>query len=271
MALQMVSLNSGSNGNCYYVGNADDAVLIDVGISGSQLVKRMKAIGLSMQKVKAIFISHEHSDHINGAPSVASRFKLPVYISHKTASRRPRALAPHAIPIQTDTPVTIGSLQVVPFLKKHDAADPYSFVVHANNTTVGVFTDLGEVCKPLKHYYSQCDAAFLEANYDPEMLENGSYPQALKNRIRGGHGHLSNQQALELFINHSSPNLSLLVLAHLSKENNRPELVEALFNAHAAQVRIEIASRYDPSPLFTVQGNENRLQLYFEPTQMQLF
>jgi phosphoribosyl 1,2-cyclic phosphodiesterase len=250
MSLFFASLNSGSNGNCYYVGNQQEGVLIDVGISGNQTVKRMKSIGLSMQKVKAIFISHEHTDHIIGAGTVAAKFKIPIYISSKTAQRAHRSLQGEIHDIQSDCAITIGTLKVTPFSKIHDAIDPYSFIVSDGITTVGVFTDLGKVCDALIHYFKQCDAAFLEANYDEKMLENGTYPLALKNRIRGGKGHISNTEAFELFCNHKSDNLQYLVLAHLSKENNKPEIASTLFESNAMGTEIIVASRYYPSKVY---------------------
>jgi phosphoribosyl 1,2-cyclic phosphodiesterase len=124
--------------------------------------------------------------------------------------------------------------------------------VECDGVRVGVFTDIGTVCEKLTAHFSQCHAAFLEANYDEEMLENGRYPVYLKNRIRSEHGHLSNAQALELFIEHRSEFLSHLLLAHLSKENNSPELVEQLFTTHAGSTNIIVASRYEESPVYRV-------------------
>ena len=115
-----------------------------------------------------------------------------------------------------------------------------------------MFTDIGAPCKEVIRYFKQCHAAFLESNYDEEMLENGKYPVHLKNRIRGEQGHLSNKQALELFTRHRSPSLSHLLLAHLSKENNEPRLVEELFKQHANGTAIIIASRYGATDVFTI-------------------
>jgi phosphoribosyl 1,2-cyclic phosphodiesterase len=149
--------------------------------------------------------------------------------------------------------VYIGQLAVTAFPKKHDAIDPYSFVVEGNNVTIGVFTDIGSPCDNLTRYFQKCHAAFLEANYDAAMLEQGRYPVSLKKRIRGGHGHLSNHQALQFFQEYRAQHLSHLLLSHLSRDNNSPELVQELFNAHAGSVRISIASRYQPSEVFHIQ------------------
>ncbi len=255
MALFIASLNSGSNGNCYYVGNKQEAVLIDAGISCRETEKRMLRLGLSIKKVKAVFISHEHSDHINGLPVLARKHQLPVYITHLT---RP------CVKLEGDDytllhfnafePVAIGEMQIIPFPKMHDAVDPFSFVITYNNLKIGVFTDIGVVCNHVRAYFAQCHAVFLEANYDEEMLEKGNYPYHLKNRIRGGSGHISNKQALDLFVNHRNKHLSHLILSHLSKNNNKPELVEAIFKEQANETNIIVASRYQESMVYKIDG-----------------
>jgi phosphoribosyl 1,2-cyclic phosphodiesterase len=255
MSLYFSSINSGSNGNCYYIGNNEDAVFVDVGLSCKEIEKRMIRSGLSMQRVKAIFISHEHIDHIRGMEVISKKYEIPVYINEKTLANSRMKLNSHLVRTFADEEIiSIDSLQVIPFVKSHDAADPYSFSVIGNNARVGVFTDIGTVCEKLSNHFSQCHAAFLEANYDEAMLENGNYPIYLKKRIRGSHGHLSNDQALELFKENKSENLSLLFLAHLSKENNSPQLVQELFQEHSNTTRIEIASRHEESAIFKIDA-----------------
>ena len=254
MALYFTSLNSGSNGNCYYVGTKTDAVLIDVGLSCRETEKRMKKLGLHMKTVKAIFVSHEHGDHIKGVSTLANKYNLPVYITSKTAKYGPRLISHLSKSFTANETVTIGGLLINPFLKSHDAADPHSFTISYNGITVGVFTDIGKVCEEVIRHFKICHAVFLETNYDTAMLENGKYPLRLKNRIRGGEGHLSNKEALDLFITHRSPFLSHLLLSHLSKENNSPEMVEELFNRYNNETNIIVASRYRASPVFTIAG-----------------
>ncbi|MFN8250283.1 MAG: MBL fold metallo-hydrolase [Ferruginibacter sp.] len=272
MALRIASLNSGSNGNCYYVGNEEDAVLIDVGISCRETEKRMKKLDLSMKKVKAIFISHEHGDHIKGVSTLANKYALPVYITAGTAKNGPILIKHLSKNFSHLKPVAVGGLIITPFTKKHDAADPHSFIISHHGVHVGVFTDIGMVCDNVLSSFKKCHAVFLEANYDEAMLENGRYPVHLKNRIRGGEGHLSNRQALELFKHHRSAFLSHLVLSHLSKENNSPELVKEMFAAHAGDTAIIIASRYDVTPVFTITAaDEEPLQRNLPPVQLGLF
>ena len=253
--LYITSLNSGSNGNCYYVGNAEEAVLIDAGISCRETEKRMARLGLSMEKVRAVFISHEHTDHIRGLAVLARKYSLPVFITPGTYRHSKLDLPEELLHFfNGKQTISVGSLQVSCFPKIHDAAEPHSFMVSCGTVKVGVFTDLGAVCASLKHYFQQCHAVFLEANYDEGLLAQGSYPYYLKRRISGGRGHLSNTQALELFKSHRPAHLSHLLLAHLSKDNNCPDLVAAMFNAHAAQTTIVVASRDMETPLFTVSG-----------------
>ncbi|WP_071781099.1 MBL fold metallo-hydrolase [Adhaeribacter aquaticus] len=253
MELYITSLNSGSNGNCYYVGNKQEAVLVDVGLSCRETEKRMGRLGLTMEKVKAIFVSHEHSDHISGIPVLAKKYNLPVYITPDTRHNIRLTWEGISIfPFQAYEPVKIGELSINGFPKFHDAADPHSFVISYEGINVGVFTDIGSSCKHLIRHFSQCHAAFLETNYDDDLLEQGYYPLHLKRRIRGNKGHLSNKQALDLFLTYKPDFMSHLLLAHLSKENNCPKLVKELFTLHAANTEVVVASRYAETPVYTI-------------------
>ncbi len=275
MAMIMTALNSGSNANCYYVGCGDEAILIDAGLSCRETVKRMANLNLSMSSVKAIFISHEHSDHIRGLAVLSAKFKLPVYITSSTLKKSSIFLHDEFVkPLIADIPVIIGGLTVFPFAKRHDAIDPMSFMIEANGVRVSVITDIGIACERVVHYFSQSHAAFLEANYDEEMLINGNYPYYLKKRISSGYGHLSNSQALQLFVNHKPAFMSHLILSHLSKDNNCPDLVNELFSTHASNTKIIVASRYTETPIFHITENcENFVDDKVEVvnSQMQLF
>lgn len=257
MSLQIASINSGSNGNCYYIGNETDAVLVDTGISCRETERRFKRLNLSFNKVKAIFISHEHSDHITGLPALSKKYQIPVYITQPTLAgcRLPveQHLVKHFGPNQS---IQIGGLQITCFAKLHDAADPHSFLIASNTVKVAVITDIGIACAQVIHHFKQCHAAFLEANYDEEMLEKGHYPYHLKKRIRDGEGHLSNTQALALFNEHRAPFLSHLILAHLSKNNNDPELVASLFAPHAGDTEVIVASRYKETELYHISTDK---------------
>ncbi|GAA4327840.1 MBL fold metallo-hydrolase [Mucilaginibacter gynuensis] len=270
--LFITSLNSGSNGNCYYIGNQHEAVLIDVGISCREVEKRMTRLGLSMGKVKAIFISHEHSDHISGVTVLSKKHRLPVYITGKTCLHGGLRLDEELTrSFNGHEKVYIGNLCVTAFPKEHDAAEPHSFIVSEGDVTVGIFTDLGIPCENLIRYFKQCHAAFLEANYDEQMLANGRYPYFLKRRITGGKGHLSNSQALRLLLDHKPAFMSHLLLAHLSKDNNCPDLVRELFTQHAGNTHVVVASRYEETAVYTVSSGAavNQAPQYLSPLAMQ--
>jgi phosphoribosyl 1,2-cyclic phosphodiesterase len=255
MSLFITSLNSGSNGNCYYVGNKQEAVFIDAGISCRETEKRMTRLGLSMDKVKAIFISHEHGDHIRGVAVLSKKWKLPVYITEGTLKNSMLKIEEELVQsFKADETIQIGELSITPFSKFHDAEDPHSFIVEGNGVTIGVLTDIGAPCEHVIRYFKKCHAAFLEANYDDEMLENGRYPYYLKQRIRGGNGHLSNKQALDIFNEHRPEYMSHVLLSHLSKNNNDPELVAKLFKKHAGKTHVVVASRYEESSVFHVKN-----------------
>lgn len=255
MALYFSSLNSGSNANCYYAGTNETGLLIDAGLSCRETEKRMKSLGLPMENLRGIFISHEHSDHIYGLPGLVKKYRLPVFITAKTLSSLPFSLEDHLVrPFSHGRSIELGELEITPFRKNHDAADPHSFIVSAFGIRLGVLTDIGFPCKRVIRYFSKCDAAFLESNYCEKMLENGDYPWHLKQRIRGDEGHLSNDQALELFVNYRSPAMKMLILSHLSKNNNHPELVESMFRSRAGNTEIVVASRYEAGKLFMLEG-----------------
>jgi len=255
MALFITSLNTGSNGNCFYIGNAEEAILIDTGLTCKETEIRMQRLSLSMSKVKAIFISHEHGDHIKGLPVIAKKYQIPVYITMNTLIRGKQQLQLDLVQsFSAYCPITIGGLSITAFPKKHDAAEPHSFIVCCNGITVGVFTDIGGHCEHVINNFKQCHAAFLEANYCEDMLNNGSYPYFLKNRIRGGNGHLSNKQALELFMAHKPSYMSHLFLSHLSKDNNCPDLVKRLFNEHANGTEIIVASRLQETAVYHISA-----------------
>jgi phosphoribosyl 1,2-cyclic phosphodiesterase len=255
MSLYIASLNSGSNGNCYYAGNNEEAVLVDVGISCREIEKRMKMLELDPARLKAIFITHEHIDHISGLPAFIKKYRLPVYITAATYRGTGFLLDPQLIQSFTAfEPVQIGALSITAFPKLHDAVDPHSIIITCAGITAGVFTDIGEACKNAIKYFKLCHAVFLESNYDDDMLANGRYPIFLRNRISGKRGHLSNTQALQLFIAHRPSFMTHVLLSHLSKENNSPALAEALFNQHANNVTIIHAPRDKATAVYHINS-----------------
>jgi phosphoribosyl 1,2-cyclic phosphodiesterase len=213
-------------------------------------------LGLDISLVKAIFISHEHADHIAGLRVLSKKFKLPVYITQNTLRNCDLEIEKSlTFSFIHSQPVTIGDLSIIPFIKSHDANDPHSFIVSNNKVHIGVITDIGYACKHVIQHFKLCDAVFLESNYCEQMLENGSYPFHLKRRISSKKGHLSNDQALELFLKHKPESLQLLILSHLSQNNNHPDIVNKLFTQHAGGVKVVIASRHRETELFNIESN----------------
>ncbi len=278
MALHFASLNSGSNANCYYIGNQHEAVLIDAGLSCRETENRMKRIGLSLRTVKAIFISHEHNDHIAGLSVLSKKYRLPVYITAPTLKNSQLNIDRELVKnFLEETPIQLSELTVTPFKKSHDAADPHSFTVEIPGITVGIITDIGYACRRVKKHFKRCDAVFLESNYSDEMLTQGSYPASLKKRIKGRKGHLSNDQALELFLKNKTERLRVLILSHLSQNNNRPDIVEETFRDHAGNVQVVIASRHRESELFRIEKSrvvmmqEKKSRMLKNQSQLSLF
>ena len=252
MALSFTSLNSGSNGNCYYLANKDDAILIDAGISCRETEKRMLNLGLPMSKLRAVFVSHEHIDHIRGIPQLAKKYRLPVYITKPTLSHSRLNLDADLIrSFRAHEVVRIGELAITAFPKFHDASDPHSFTIEHKGFRVGVFTDIGSPCEEVLRHFRECHSAFLEANYDEDLLERGRYPYHLKARIRGGKGHLSNRQALDLFCKNGM-HMNHLLLSHLSGDNNNPETVMKMFSEVTSGTKIIVASRDRESELYHI-------------------
>lgn len=249
--LEICAIASGSNGNCYYIGNEKDAVLIDAGISAKQIISRMHERGLKPGKVKAIFVSHEHSDHMKGVRGVNKKMNLPVYLTAKTYNgsyKNQRPESPKFF-VPGDS-IEVGEFSIHSFLKNHDASEPCSFRVQYQNKNVGVFTDIGEPCGNVISHLKQCDGLFLETNYDEKMLWEGRYPYFLKKRVASEVGHLSNNQAFDLLQNHAGENLKCVFLSHISKENNTPEIAMNSFISLSSRFDIKLTSRYEAGEVY---------------------
>jgi len=251
--IEVCALASGSNGNCYYIGNKEEAIIIDAGVSRRKIIERMKARGINPSKIKAGFITHEHQDHYRGAKVLSSKLGIPFYISEQTLNRSYYTMRPPHI--KTFTPgdvIKMGIFTIHSFLKKHDAAEPCSFRVEVENHNIGVFTDIGEACDNVKSHLSKCNFLFLESNYDDDMLTAGKYPAFLKQRVAGSVGHLSNLQAVELIEQHASENLETIYLSHISEDNNRGDIALDAFKHLSKKYNIQLTSRYDATPIITL-------------------
>lgn len=251
--LEICAIASGSNGNCYYIGNETQAVLIDAGISCKQIVQRMKDRNLNPLKVKAVFITHEHSDHISGARVFGKKLHVPIYLTAKTwygAYKNQRPDYPKFF--NPGDIIGVGDFTVHSFLKNHDASEPCSFRVQHGGKNIGVFTDIGEPCENVTQHLKMCDGLFLETNYDEAMLWNGSYPWFLKQRVASGVGHLSNKQAFDLLHLHAGEQLKCVFLSHLSKENNTHEIAYESMQSFTSRFEVKLTSRYDAGEVYVL-------------------
>lgn len=245
-SLSVCVLASGSKGNAIYISDGHTAILIDAGLSGIEIQRRMEAAGLIVQGLNAIVVSHEHSDHVRGVGVMARRFDLPVYMTKGTETAAARHLGRidqlHNFDIgQT---FAIENLTIHPFAISHDASDPAGFTVAQNGRKIGIATDLGIATGMVKQHLKACSLLVLEANHDPVMLTEGPYPWPLKQRIKSRNGHLSNQDSRDLLEEIKHDGLCHVILAHLSEANNTPEkALEAVQQAieKEDQVKLHVA------------------------------
>ncbi len=218
--MQFASLGSGSRGNATLVRYADRCILIDCGFTVKETQRRLARLGVEAGQLAAILVTHEHSDHISGVAPLARRFKLPVYMTPGTFKARDLGALPALQLIHGYRPFALAGIEVQPVAVPHDAREPAQFVLAAAGRRLGVLTDLGSITPHVEGSYQHCDALLLEANHDPAMLASGPYPAALKQRVGGPWGHLSNQQAAAFLAGMEPRRLQHLVVAHISQQNN---------------------------------------------------
>ncbi len=235
-------LASGSKGNAIYVSDGKTSVLIDAGLSGIEIERRLRTRGLSAEGIDAIVVSHEHSDHIRGVGVLSRRHQLPVYLTEGTQKSALTVLGriETAVHFQPGRSFAVNSLRFHPFALPHDAADPSGFTVEGNGAKLGIATDLGVAPAMVRTHLADCNALVLEANHDPRMLAEGPYPWPLKQRIAGRTGHLSNQDACDLLAQVGHAGLGHVVLAHLSEINNTPECALNVVSRGLGQCRAQM-------------------------------
>jgi phosphoribosyl 1,2-cyclic phosphodiesterase len=238
-------LASGSKGNAIFVSTPDTAVLVDAGLSGIEIQRRMAAVGRTPDDLKAIIITHEHTDHVKGAGVLSRRFNIPVYVTSDTFNAcKGLGKIDRINFFECGSAFDIGSLAVNPFSISHDACDPAGLTLKHQGKKIGIATDLGIVTNLVRTHLSRANALYIEANHDPGMLMTGPYPWHLKQRIQSRTGHISNQNARDLVAQICHKDLDHVVLAHLSEENNCPE-----------KAAIEISKNLDPlSTTLSVAG-----------------
>jgi phosphoribosyl 1,2-cyclic phosphodiesterase len=231
--LRFCSLGSGSEGNALVVeagdGTTATRILLDNGFNGRQLRLRLARAGLAPDDLDAIVLTHEHGDHVGGVATLLNRRSLPVYCSAGTA--RAAALADGVVVLQAGETVAIGALRLEPYAVAHDAAEPLQYVFGDGDRRLGVLTDVGAPDLGVIAALGGVDALLLECNHDAAMLRAGNYPHFLKQRILGGHGHLSNSQAADLLAALDRSRLQFIAAAHLSRRNNTPHLARAALAA----------------------------------------
>ena len=230
MALEVCVLGSGSRGNCTYVSSGETSILIDAGLSCRQIARRLEQIGVGMDRLAAVCLSHEHADHITGLATLHKRYGLPLFANRGTVealiySDRFADLRWNVF--STGATFHIGDLAVHPFSLPHDAYEPVGFRISCEGTSVTVATDVGMPTTLLREHLRQSSLVVIESNHDEQLLRDSSRPPSLIQRILGRQGHLSNEAAGALLAEVAHPGLSCVFLAHLSEECNRPELAVA--------------------------------------------
>jgi phosphoribosyl 1,2-cyclic phosphodiesterase len=263
MKLSFCSLSSGSSGNCYYLGNEFHGILIDAGISATSIRKFLKNMDISMQTIMGVMISHNHIDHIKGLEVLTRKNHLPAFTtgkvwesilpSHSNISRD----CIREIPLQQK--FHLAGFDIEAFPVNHDAPETIGFHICAGDKKITIVTDLGHICETAAPYIKASNLLVIESNYDEPMLMNGSYPHFLKARIRSDHGHLGNHQTAEFLADNINNNLSDICFAHLSKNNNSPELVlqtlQKIFSERGIALnghpRISILNRNTPTEMIS--------------------
>lgn len=219
-------LGSGSKGNSVYVESGKTAILIDAGFSGKEIAARLHSIGRSIEDLDALFVTHEHYDHIQGVGVLSRRCNIPVYGNYGTIKGGEKLLGSlfkHS-EFATGNTLQMQDLQIRTFAVSHDAADPVGFLVGNGKVTLACCTDTGKVSRLLGQRLMGCNGLILEFNHDPQMLKEGPYPLALQQRVRSDHGHLANEDAAVFLQSLLHDQLRYVVLAHLSATNNHPDL-----------------------------------------------
>jgi phosphoribosyl 1,2-cyclic phosphodiesterase len=233
MCVTVSLLASGSRGNCAFVASARTKILVDAGISCRETCKRLKALGEEAQSLSAILITHEHSDHVYGLAALAKKLRLPVFMTaatHRAWARDLRTVngeRPHLEKLERFEPghsFQVGDIEVKPFTIPHDAADPVGFTFRVEGAKVSIATDLGYLPANVRDHLRGSDILVMESNHDVEMLRVGSYPWSVKQRVASNVGHLSNAKLAQFFARDYDNSAAFVVLAHLSEQNNHPEI-----------------------------------------------
>ena len=269
--MEICMLGSGSTGNSLFVQGGKTKILIDAGLSCLQIKKRLQAIGESLHDIRAIIITHEHADHMKGIGVICRQYEVPVYLTSATRDQAARYFLFHeSLYSFNGDAFCVGDLDIEAFSVSHDAADPVGFVISHEGVRVVVATDIGKLDPWVIERLKGAHFVILEANHDPEMLRNGPYPKYLKTRIAGPEGHLPNQEAAKAIIHSYTPDLKGVMLAHLSRFNNTPELAvktvsEVLTSQGLYNVPIYLTHPFHPSP--RIEITRQGVRVLIDPKQ----
>lgn len=263
--LKFISFGSGSSGNCYYLSNGEDQILIDAGVGSRTLKKHFHDYGISGDSIRCILVTHDHADHVKSVGSLALKFGMPVYATkevhqgiYKNWSVRKKVPASQQYILHKNEAVKIGNLHITPFFVPHDSTDCVGYCIECQDIVMTIITDCGHITEEMSDLVERSNYLVLEANYDTEMLQTGPYPEYLRNRIQSDRGHLSNTECGKLLAEHATPRLKHVWLCHLSQENNHPELarktVEAILRASGIapgkDFLLDVLKRKTPSEPF---------------------
>lgn len=228
MELKFATIASSSKGNCIYVGSEHTNILIDAGISGKKVSEGLESLEISPTDIDAIFVTHEHSDHVSGIGVLSRRYNIPVYATEGTWNSMPSSVGCFRRNMErlvyADEVCFINDLCIKPFKIPHDASEPVGYSIFNENNKITIATDIGHITDTVAQNISDSSLVLLESNHDINMLKNGAYPQHLKERILSDYGHLSNDNAGKFLGNNHSNKLQYVFLGHLSQENNTPRI-----------------------------------------------
>ena len=224
MSVRFASLGSGSKGNGTVIDDGETCVLIDLGFTLKDALRRLVRLELKPENIDAILVTHEHADHSHGVPAFARKFKPTAYMTHGTYHSGDMGQIPSLNLINCHETFQLGTFEVAPVAVPHDAKEPCQYVLSSKGFKVGLLTDLGHITPHIRNCYHDCDALLLECNHDVQMLRDGPYSWPLKQRVGGEYGHLNNHQALDLLDSVNLHRLNKLVISHVSQQNNRSDL-----------------------------------------------
>lgn len=261
--LKFCSLYSGSTGNSSLIKDDNTCILVDAGVSGIKIIEALNSININIEQINAILVTHEHNDHIKSIGTLSKKYNIPVFANKETWAAMPNEAKKISLDCQKtfviDTKFSIGSLEILPFSIPHDAANPCGFNIFGSNKKISIATDIGHITPSIFTNLQNSAFVLLESNYDPEVLKCSSYPYSLKRRIAGPNGHLTNKEAGATISKLIDTGLKSVMLGHLSKENNFPELAHKTVleeilsnNYNENSINISVASRFEPSNFLEV-------------------